>query len=134
MTKILSGLATTLLQGSTLTPDVLDHLDQLGKIWVAGTTLDKIPEGVGDFGMSADNPIPTVCVNGTNVYLAKLRFNGRPVEHKRLGSTSSKVTKGSVDIYKISHTDLDIATIYVCPYHRKDSKIAPNGFSLDVGT
>ena len=121
-------------QGSSITPEVIEYLDQHGKTWSAGTTLDQIPEGIGDFGMSADNPIPTVCVNGSNVYLAKLRFNGRPVDNKRLGSTSSKVTKGNVDIYKISQMGSDIATIYICPYHRKDSKIAPKGFSLHAGT
>lgn len=119
---------------SLVTSDIIESLDQYGKIWSVGTTLDQIPEGIGDFGMSADNPVPKVCINGSNVYLSKLRFKGRPVESKRLGSTSSKVTKDNVDIYKLSQNDLDIATIYICPYHRKDSKVAPIAFSFHTGS
>lgn len=117
-------------QGSEISQELIDQCDEVGKIWAVGTSADQIPGGTGDFGLSANNPIPTVCVNGSSVYLSRLHFNGRPVENKRLGSTASQATKGSVDIYQINQSGSEILKIYICPYHRKDSKIAPKGFSL----
>ena len=121
-------------QGGTMSPELIAYCDQLGKTWAAGTTQDKIVGGMGEYGMSVDNPIPTVCVKGSEVYLSRLRFNGRPVESKRLGSTKSQVTLGNVDIYLISQGGSEVAKIYFCPYHRKDSKIAPKGFTYQVGS
>jgi hypothetical protein len=112
---------------------LIEYCDQLSRTWAAGTTQDKIPGGFGEFGMSTNNPIPTVCVKGSNVYLSRLRYNGILVDSNRLGSTKSDVTVGNVDIYQISQSGSDIVKIYICPYHRKDSKIAPKGFSLDIG-
>lgn len=119
-------------KGGALPSDLLDYCDELRKIWEMGTTEDKVPGGTGEFGISASNPIPTVCVKGSEVYLSKLRFNGRAVEHNRLGSTTSDVTAGNVDIYVISQNGSEIAKVFICPYHRKDSKIPPAGFTLDV--
>ncbi len=120
-------------QGKALTSDLIDYCDQLGKIWENGTTQDKIVNGIGEFGFSANNPIPTVCVKGSDVYLSRLRLNGRAVENKRLGSTKSDITEGNVDIYAISQNGLEVAKIYICPYHRKDSKTAPKGLTLHIG-
>jgi hypothetical protein len=117
-------------QGKSLSSDLIDYCDQLGKIWAKGTTQDKIVNGIGEFGLSANNPIPTVCVKGSDVYLSRLRLNGKAVEHKRLGSTKSEITEGNVDIYVISQNGSEVAKIYICPYHRKDSKIAPKGFTI----
>ena len=122
--------AMTKGQGSDPSQELLDQCDQLGKVWAAGTLDDQIPGGYGDFGLSVTNPIPTVCVNGSNVYLSRLNFNGRSVENKRLGSTTSQVTQGNVDIYQISQAGKEIAKIYICPYHRKDSKKTPKNFSF----
>lgn len=118
--------------GSDISSDLLDSLEDLGKTWKSGTDKDKIPGGRGEFGLCVDNPVPTVCVNGSNVYLSRLRRNGSPVEFRRLGSTSTPVTVGNVDIYQLSQAGTDLAKIYICPYHRKDSKIAPVGFRLEL--
>jgi hypothetical protein len=118
-------------KGSELPSGMLDQIEQMSKIWANGTSQDQILGGIGEFGMSENNPIPTVCVNGSNVYLSRLRFNGRSVQNNRLSSTTSRVTKGNVDIYQISQADTPIAKLYICPYHRKDSKTAPKGFTLD---
>ena len=82
--------------------------------------------------MCVDNPVPTVCVNGSDVYLSRLRRNGSPVEFRRLGSASTPVIVGNVDIYQLSQAGTDLAKIYICPYHRKDSKVAPVGFKLEL--
>lgn len=126
--------ASRMMKGEdgALPSDLLDQCDELGKIWAMGTTDDHIMGGVGDFGMSANNPIPTVCVKGSNVYLSRLRFGGRSVENNRLGSTTSDITAGNVDIYRISQNGSEIARLFICPYHRKDSKRPPLGFTLDL--
>jgi hypothetical protein len=117
-------------KGSALPREMMEYCEQLGKIWAAGTTGDKISGGRGKFGLSPENPIPTVCVKGSIVYLSNLRFHGAPIENNRLGSTKSEVTAGNIDIYTISQRGIDVGKIYICPYHRKDSKIAPEGFTL----
>jgi hypothetical protein len=119
-------------KGNELPAEFSSHLDQLGRTWAAGTTQDRISGGTGEFGLADSNPIPTVCVNGSNVYLSRLRFNSKGVVNKRIGSTISAVTKGNVDIYQLSQYGADLAKIYICPYHRKDSKIAPKGFTLQL--
>ena len=118
--------------GSAVPAEMIEEIERMGKIWADGTSKDQISGGTGEFGLSENNPIPTVCVNGSNLYLSRLRLNGRSVQNTRLGSTTSRVTKGNVDIYQISQADVPIAKLYICPYHRKDSKIAPKGFTLDV--
>ena len=118
--------------GSNATSASLDFLDDIGKPWRSGTEKDKIPGGRGEFGLCVDNPVPTVCVNGSNVYLSRLRVNGSPVQSQRLGSTSTPVTVGNVDIYQLSQSGTDLPKVYICPYHRKDSKVAPIGFQLQL--
>jgi hypothetical protein len=70
-------------------------------------------------------------VKCSNKYLARIRYQGRPVDHKRVGSTSSPVTMGNVDIYELSVHGRDVGTIYICPYHRRNSRTAPKGFALE---
>lgn len=121
--------------GAAIPSEMVEQIEKMSKVWANGTVKDQILGGVGEFGMSANNPIPTVCVSGSNVYLSRLRFNGRAVKNKRLGSTSSQITQGSIDIYQISQAEVAITKLYICPYHRKDSKFAPKGFTLDrIGT
>ena len=117
-------------QNKSLTPEMLAHCEKLREVWAQGSTKDQIKNGSGQFGLSLDNPVPTICVKGSNLYLSRLRYRGQSVESKRLGSTTSSVTLGNIDIYAISQNGEDIATIYICPYHRKDSKLAPEGFSI----
>lgn len=98
--------------------------------WEVGTEDDFIKEGYGSFGFSPTNPIPTVCVSGSEKYLSKLRLNGNPVNWVRVGSTESSVTKGKIDIYELNDAITFNAIIYICPYHRKNSKLPPAGFKL----
>lgn len=116
--------------GESIPSELEQELSRLRRIWSSGTTTDSIPGGYGDYGLVATNPIPTVCIRGSERYLAKLRFAGAPVKHSRAGSVGSEVTGGSIDVYKLSQHGRDVGTIYICPYHRRDSKKAPKGFSL----
>ena len=97
-----------------------------------GVDTDDIPKGYGPFGLCKTNPIPTRGVPGSNEYLARLRTNdGRPIECSRIGSTSAKdVTSGMIDMYSISSGGVSLGTVYLRPYHKKNSGKAPEGFRL----
>lgn len=97
-----------------------------------GVDTDDIPKAYGPFGLCKTNPIPTRSVAGSNTYLESLRTkDGRRVAANRMGSTSAEdVTSGMIDIYQLSADGQPVATIYVCPYHKRDSAKAPEGFYL----
>jgi hypothetical protein len=94
---------------------------------------DSLPTGYGQFGLCVTNPIPTKNVLGSNTYLAALRtIENRTVEASRIGSTSApdEVTTAMIDIYQMRSGGNEIAMLYVCPYHKRNSAKAPEGFVL----
>lgn len=97
-----------------------------------GVDTDDIPKGYGSFGLCETNPVPTRDVSGSNEYLSRLRtIDGRPVESSRIGSTSAPdVTSGMIDMYAISIGDVSLGRVYLCPYHKRNSGKAPEGFRL----
>lgn len=97
-----------------------------------GVSTDDIPSGFGPFGLVKTNPIPTRGIIGSNAYLARLRTaSGKLVEHSRIGSTSAKeVTESMIDFYDIKLDGKSVATIYICPYNKRNSEKAPEGFIL----
>lgn len=109
---------------------IKEMLGNMPWIYSEGTTGDTIPGGYGEFGLAVSNPVPTVSVRGSNYYISRLRHRGRPVEAKRLGSMSSDATAGSVDAYRLSVSGVEVGTVYICPYHKMISGVAPKGFLL----
>ena len=97
-----------------------------------GVETDDIPKAYGPFGLCKTNPIPTRSVSGSNSYLERLRTqNGSRVTANRVGSTSAEdVTSGMIDMYQVSTGETALGTIYVCPYHKRNSEKAPEGFYL----
>jgi hypothetical protein len=93
---------------------------------------DQLPNGVGPFGLCPTNPIPTQNIFLTDSYLASLRTaDGRRVDAKRTGSTSAtEITSGMIDIFVLYCEGKEITTIYICPYHKRNSRSAPDGFRL----
>jgi len=91
---------------------------------------DELPNGYGEYGLTETNPILTISIPGSNDYLSRLRFNGQPITYERLGSTSSDVTTGKIDIYSTSFSSKRLKNIYICHYHRKNSTKAPKGFTI----
>ena len=110
--------------------DIKNMVGDMPWIYAEGTTGDSIPGGYGEFGLAVTNPIPTVSVRGSNYYLSRLRHRGRPVEASRLGSVSSDVTPGSIDAYRLSAGGTEVGTVFLCPYHKRISGLAPQGFTL----
>lgn len=124
VTKMYAG------KGEPMPADTKQHLAQIEQTYANGTRTDTISGGYGEFGMTVTNPIPTISVRGSNRYLSSLRFRGQEVKNHRHGSTSSPVTDGNVDIYELTVAGKEVGTVYICPYHRKNCKIAPKGFTL----
>jgi hypothetical protein len=121
----------TKMNGQTVTPEFKEAMAGMSATYAKGTYKDQIPGGHGEFGHTVTNPIPTISVTGSNKYLTKLRYEGRAVESKRVGSTSSSVTAGNVDIYELSAGGRDVGAIYICPYHKRNCRVAPKGFTLE---
>lgn len=97
-----------------------------------GVDTDTIPGGYGEFGLCPTNPIPTYSVNGSDLYLSQLRTSdGKKIEAIRKGSTgASDITPGSIDIYELSIKGTVLGLIYICPYHKRNSELAPKGYYL----
>jgi hypothetical protein len=97
-----------------------------------GVDTDEIPKGYGPFGLCVTNPVPTQGILGSQKYLERLRTKaGQPIESNRRGSTQEKsVTSGNIDIYSITCNEADLGTIYICPYHKRNSQKAPEGFRI----
>ena len=119
------------MNGQTVTEELRNAMLGVSATYAKGTYKDMIPGGQGELGHTVTNPIPTISVTGSNKYLAKLRYGGHPVENNRVGSTSSPITDGNVDIYELSVGGRAVGAIYICPYHKRNCKIAPKGFTLE---
>lgn len=108
----------------------LEAHQRASRIWAFGS--DELPKGFGPFGLCETNPIPTKDVFLTDSYLVSLRtMDGRRVKATRIGSTSAKeITTGAIDMYQLSCEGRDLSVIYICPYHNRNSRKAPEGFRL----
>ncbi len=96
-----------------------------------GTDKDIIPEGIGEFGYDVTNPIPVNTIFGNTAYLGRLRtLEGNKVRYERKGSTGAGNIENPIDIYDIFNGDEFIATLFISPYHKKNSDLAPKGFKL----
>ncbi len=118
------------LNGQSMTREFKDAMDNISATYAKGTYKDKIQTGHGEFGVSLTNPIPTMSVVGSNKYLSKLGYGSRELEHRRVGSTSSPVTDGNVDIYELYVNGREVEAIYICSYHKRNSRIVPKGYTL----
>jgi hypothetical protein len=119
-------------QGGQIPKEIEDEMARVRKVWSMGTLSNTIQGGYGQYGLVVSNPTPTVCVRGSDKYLSRLRFDGKPVNRDRIRSTSSEVTAGNVDIYKLSLGAQALGSIFICPHHKHDNKIAPKGFSFEM--
>jgi hypothetical protein len=126
-TASVDKMINDLYNNPTMEP-IKKYFEELSK---NGTDQDVIPWGQGEFGLEITNPIPVCEIIDSFSYLSRLRTeNGDTIEFERIGSTSTPDIEYPVDVYKITANNVEIATIYISPYHRKNSKKAPRGFKL----
>jgi hypothetical protein len=108
------------LQNSMNHPMIKDQI-------LGGLDVDQLPHGIGEFGRSAENPIPVNGALGELVYLSLLKTrdtNQRLLFH-RLGSVES------LDMYETVSIDgrkWDI--LFFSMYHPRKSRKAPAGYAL----
>jgi tetratricopeptide (TPR) repeat protein len=100
-----------------------------------GCETDTMPGGIGLFGYSQDNPIPTKGVAGSYEYLDHLRdCNGNKISYKRLGTTGSNVSDSPIDVYEItSPTISQPINLFVSAYQKRNSQLSPSDFILVDG-
>ena len=105
--------------------------EYFGEMSKSGTDQDVIPWGVGEFGLEVTNPIPVCGIFGSRSYFSRLvTINGDRVKYERVGSTQAQNIDYPIDAYKITVNNIEIATLYISPYHKKNSNKAPKGFKL----
>lgn len=103
------------------------YMPEMSRLIAAGPDVDRVADGVGDFGRDLKNPIPVNGALGELIYISQLmtatgsRFLGH-----RLGSISN------IDVYEI--VSLDRAqwdVLYFDLYHPRKSRVAPRGLRLN---
>jgi hypothetical protein len=106
--------------------------DLMAEMCADGCDTDQLPNAHGEFGYDASNPIPTHTVDGSIVYLSRLRApDGSKVRYERRGSQKTEVSPHPIDIYEISHENgTKLATLYISPYQKKFSEKAPRNFYM----
>jgi len=97
-----------------------------------GVDADELPNGHGEFGLAATNPIPCKTVFGSIAYLGKLRTpDGTKVVYERVGSLRSDVSPHPIDAYEIRHSNGNkLAILYFSPYHKRNSSKVPRDFGV----
>lgn len=101
---------------------------------LTGTDSDEIPEGIGIFGLEPSNPIPTKGIAGSKEYPKNLRTSsGHKLTWDRWGSLQPKNIADPVDGYIVvdETTGEELRMIFLCPYHKRNSAKAPDGFYLE---
>ena len=106
--------------------------DAMAALCEGGLDADEFPNGEGEFGLIATNPIPCRTIFGSTAYLGRLRAaDGQKVNYDRIGSTTSPTVEQPIDMYLIKHpSGQELATLYISPYQRKISSKPPRGFIL----
>lgn len=120
------------LQENPVTQKQKALFDAMSRMCENGCDTDEIPGGHGEFGRDITNPIPTRTIFGSAGYLARLAStDGVNVSYKRQASFASPVSPFPVDGYAISHPNgAQLGTLYLSPYHKRNSEKAPKGFTL----
>lgn len=114
-------------QGDTNAKKILSELcDDLADF-------EAFPQAYGEFGLCVTNPVPTCGIQGSNEYLASLQTEGGDeILSNRLGSTRADNIEYMIDRYQIfnKRTNKEICELYLCPYSKVTSSIAPDGFEI----
>ena len=106
---------------------MVQHLNGRGN---SGCNSNTIPNGYGEYGLTATNPVPAKGIFANTAYLSKLRtLDGEELEWERRGSTGAPNIEMPIDIYHITtKSGRDMGNIYISPYQNHTSTKAPKGF------
>ena len=93
---------------------------------IGGHDVDELAYGEGDFGRTADNPIPVNGAIGELIYLSCLKTRtGERILYHRLGSAEG------IDVYEtvsIDGSNWDL--LFFSMYHPRKSRKSPSGYSI----
>ncbi|MBD8084238.1 hypothetical protein [Chryseobacterium caseinilyticum] len=99
-----------------------------------GTDNDELPNHVGEYGYSKDNPILLTSVSESRKYLNRLIYikpGSSQYTWERTGSMKCSIVSAPIDEYNLIDANSNIVkTIYIWPYNRINSKKVPDGFGL----
>lgn len=92
-----------------------------------GVSADELPDGIGEFGRTPENPIPVNGVIGELVYLSRLatKYTNKKILFHRIGSLDR------IDAYETVSIDgrtWDI--LFFSLYHPRKSRKAPKGYQI----
>lgn len=131
--KIIYNYAIENNEKLSATLDILSLMDNLCD---KGPDSDVMPEGYGRFGLDITNPIPIHGVPENEYYLRKLRrADGSKITWNRLGSCNAQNISHIIDKYEIKDEYGNvICHLHLCPYCKKTSSLAPDGFIFEGQT
>jgi hypothetical protein len=121
---------TILLSQKNSPPGYIEEAEKCRVFFAGGLYCDVLPNGVGKFGITPTNPIPSISPSANEYYLRSLTFRGQPISYKRISTIESNTINGFVDQYVVSQNGSDICNIYINPYQKKTSGLPPKGFQL----
>ena len=120
------------LKNNPAVEELKELFNAMNDLCEEGDVEDEIQHGHGLFGHAVTNPIPTNTLLGSMNYLARLRtLDGFKVIYTRKCSLTDAVSPRPIDAYSIFHPEGSaLATLYFSPYHKRNSRKAPKGFTL----
>lgn len=105
------------------------YMPEMSRLIAAGSDVDRVPGGVGDFGRDSRNPIP---VNGALEELLYISQLVSPAGSRFLGHRLGSISK--IDVYEIVSLDRSQwDVLYLDLYHPRKSHVAPAGLRLNPG-
>jgi hypothetical protein len=127
-----SKTAWDVLQENPMIQEQKELFERLSLLCQDGCDADEIPGGYGEFGLSPTNPIPTHTIFGSTWYLSRLKTeNGNKVVYQRHSSMELPPGPRPIDVYYVQHPDgTHLTTLYISPYHKRNSSRAPKGLRL----
>lgn len=129
------GKPKSVLEALHSTPEFRQQkklFDAMSAMCEEGVDADEMPNGIGEYGLAATNPVPCRTIFGSTAYLGRLRAaDGTKVRYERIGSVQSEVSQQPIDMYEISYpSGQELAKLYISPYQKRISGKAPSGFIL----
>jgi hypothetical protein len=107
--------------------------DALARLYGTAGSLREAPGGLGDFGHSRTNPVPTASLEASRRYLSRLRrTGGERIVWTHSGTIAAGLNGKPVFQYAIlSQAGQSLATLYLSPGYAGTSILAPRGFTLE---
>jgi hypothetical protein len=107
--------------------------EALARLYTTNSEIQEAPGGLGEFGHSRTNPVPTVSLEESRRYLSRIRLlGGERVVWTHSATIAFGLNGKPVFQYAIlSPLGQPLATLYLSPGYDRTSTKAPRGFELE---